>query len=203
MDLTAVYEAHAVPVHPDRLFSRSHRIQHYLLRCCVPVLWHSRNTLNRLQCQTPTTTANAYRVRRFTKVSVTTTDRVVLDEYIEHVGYTGLTPQEEITNRERKYSVQGDDVRRFSNPKGAKEGTLDPYYQRRSIPDAMVKGVGETGLTTEQEYENRERKYSATGVDVRRFSNTSTGFLNPSADPYYGRKSVHSKLIHGDLRPMY
>lgn len=116
------------------------------------------------------------------------------DEFIEHVAPSGLTPQEEVTNRERKFSAGGlGDVRNFFNPKGSKDGTLDPYYQRKPVPKQMVAGVGDTGLTPEQEYENRERKYSVNGVDVRKFSNSSTGFIHPTADPFYGRKPVASK----------
>lgn len=70
---------------------------------------------------------------------------------------------------------------------------MDPYYQRKPIPDAMIHGVGETGLTREEEYLNRERKYSVHGADVRNFSDGTKSGLFPKDDPYYSRKSVHSK----------
>ncbi len=96
-------------------------------------------------------------------------------------------------NRERKYSRDGGDLRHhFWNPKG-KDGKMDPYYQRKPIPDAMIHGVGETGLTREEEYLNRERKYSVHGADVRNFSDGTKSGLFPKDDPYYSRKSVHSK----------
>jgi hypothetical protein len=60
--------------------------------------------------------------------------------------------------------------------------------------DAEAQGVGETGLTQEEEFLNRERKYSVGGVDVRKFSTSSTGGWKPQADPYYGRKQVSSTL---------
>ena len=53
--------------------------------------------------------------------------------------------------------------------------------------------MGPTGLTPEEEYWNRERKYSVTGVDVRKFSNSKTGGFEPQDDPYYGRKQVSCK----------
>ena len=56
--------------------------------------------------------------------------------------------------------------------------------------EAEIVDVGNTGLTPEQEFYNRERKYSATGVDVRRFSKSASGGLEPLNDPYYGRKRV-------------
>lgn len=59
--------------------------------------------------------------------------------------------------------------------------------------------MGPTGLTPEQEYWNRERKYSVNGVDVRRFSTSKTGGMEPQNDPYYGRKQISckSKLLFG------
>jgi hypothetical protein len=94
------------------------------------------------------------------------------------------------------------DVRRFSNSKrGGIEPQDDPYYGRRrvsgtpstylsscqlSLVDAEITNVGHTGLAPEQEYWNRERKYSVTGVDVRKFS----GKMEPAKDPYYSRKRV-------------
>jgi hypothetical protein len=59
-------------------------------------------------------------------------------------------------------------------------------------PEAEIDSVGETGLTPDEEYLNRERKYSVNGVDVRKFSTSATGGLEPQNDPYYGRKSVSS-----------
>ncbi|RVX72231.1 hypothetical protein B0A52_04435 [Exophiala mesophila] len=115
----------------------------------------------------------------------------VPDELIKDVGYTGLSPEQEFYNRERKYSATGVDVRRFSNSrKGGMEPQDDPYYGRRSVSKAEIVDVGNTGLTPEQEFYNRERKYSATGVDVRRFSKSASGGLEPLNDPYYGRKRV-------------
>lgn len=58
--------------------------------------------------------------------------------------------------------------------------------------DELIKDVGYTGLSPEQEFYSRERKYSATGVDVRRFSKSRKGGMEPQDDPYYGRKSVSS-----------
>ncbi|KAJ4512428.1 hypothetical protein HRR86_006200 [Exophiala dermatitidis] len=87
-----------------------------------------------------------------------------LDELIRDVGLTGLTPQEEHWNRERKYSVNG--------------------------ADAEIADVGETGLTPEEEHLNRERKYSVNGIDVRKFSMSRKGGLEPQDDPYYSRKRV-------------
>lgn len=53
--------------------------------------------------------------------------------------------------------------------------------------------MGYTGLSAQEEYANRERKYSdANGVDVRRFFDSKSGGLKPQDDPYYGRKPVHS-----------
>lgn len=51
-------------------------------------------------------------------------------------------------------------------------------------------GIGVTGLTPQQEWDNRERKYSVNGVDIRKFSNSATGGMEPLNDPYYGRKQV-------------
>jgi len=97
-----------------------------------------------------------------------------------------MTTDEEYNNRERKFSTAGgDDVRQFSTPKSG--GKLDPYYQRKAVPETMIKDVGYTGLTKEEEYLNRERKYSTNGADVRRFSNVK-------GDPYYDRKPLHSSF---------
>jgi len=121
----------------------------------------------------------------------------VPNEFIDGVGYSGLTPGEEVVNRERKYSRDGGDLRHhFWNPKG-KDGKPDPYYQRKPVPEALTHGVGETGLSKEEEYLNRERKYSLTGADVRKFSSgTKSGFA-ASNDPYYGRKQVNKAQIEG------
>lgn len=134
-----------------------------------------------------------------------------LDELIRDVGLTGLTPQEEHWNRERKYSVNGADVRRFSSGKrGSLEPRDDPYYGRRRLsswyiryarstranplsPEAEIADVGETGLTPEEEHLNRERKYSVNGIDVRKFSMSRKGGLEPQDDPYYSRKRVSSE----------
>ncbi|KAK5209744.1 hypothetical protein LTR99_002598 [Exophiala xenobiotica] len=118
----------------------------------------------------------------------------VPDDLIKDVGTTGLTPDQEYWNRERKYSVNGVDVRRFSNSKkGGMEPQDDPYYGRKRVSVAEIHNVGETGLTPEQEYSNRERKYSVGGVDVRKFSTSKKGGLEPQSDPYYGRKRVSSQ----------
>lgn len=126
----------------------------------------------------------------------------VPDELIEDVGLTGLTREEEFLNRERKFFLKGGDIRNFFNPPGTKKGTKDPYYQRKSVDKAQLVGVGETGLTPEQEYWNRERKYSVNGVDVRKFSK---GTWEPPNDPYYSRKRTSKEEIHGvgeiDLTP--
>jgi len=113
-------------------------------------------------------------------------------EFIEDVGITGLTPQEEFAVRERKYSLpDGSDVRKFSN---VIKPQHDPYYGRKPVAKPQIAGVGETGLTPQEEFENRERKYSlADGSDARRFSNV----LTPQTDPYYARKSVSKKGIVG------
>ncbi|KAK5460920.1 hypothetical protein LTS15_002983 [Exophiala xenobiotica] len=122
----------------------------------------------------------------------------VPDNLIKDVGTTGLNPDQEYWNRERKYSVNGVDVRRFSNSKkGGIEPQNDPYYGRKRVSDAEIHNVGETGLTPEEEYWNRERKYSVGGVDVRKFSTSKKGGLEPQSDPYYGRKRVSNAEIAG------
>lgn len=111
-----------------------------------------------------------------------------------------MSAAQESDNRERKFSVGGVDVRRFD--KGSNSGfhpQSDPYYGRKPVPDSLIQGVGETGLTAEEEFENRERKYSVTGVDVRRFDTKAGSGFHPSNDPYYARKSVASKLCEGEL----
>jgi hypothetical protein len=127
------------------------------------------------------------------------TRKPVPDTFIQDIGESGLTPQEEFLNRERKYSIGpgGGDVRKFSNPKLGKTGKKDPFYQRKQVPDSMISGVGETGLTEQEEYINRERKYSlADGSDARRFSSAKGG-LTPASDPHYGRRQVSDAEIIG------
>jgi hypothetical protein len=88
----------------------------------------------------------------------------------------------------------------------------DPYYNRKPVPSKfyhylyaplpalltpcgaaeLIKDVGYTGLSSEEEFWNREKKYTAAGADVRRFSKSLTGGLEPLGDPYYGRKSISS-----------
>lgn len=58
----------------------------------------------------------------------------------------------------------------------------------------MIQGVGPTGLTKEEEYLNRERKYSVNGADVRKFGSGTKGGWHPADDPYYSRKPVASAL---------
>lgn len=105
-----------------------------------------------------------------------------------------MTKQEEYLSRERKLSSDKGDLRKFWNPKG-KTGSLDPHYARKPVPDSMIKGVGESGLTPEEEYLNREKKMFKDGVDLRRFSTSSNGGMAPQNDPYYGRKPVDSKSL--------
>ena len=62
-----------------------------------------------------------------------------------------------------------------------------------AFPDAEIVGVGDTGLSKEEEYQNRERKYSVGGMDVRRFSKGGKNSLQPSTDPYYARKMISCK----------
>lgn len=106
---------------------------------------------------------------------------------VQDVGITGLTPQEEYLNRERKYSaVDGTDIRSHSLKAITKPG--DPYYNRKRVSDAETHGVGLTGLTPQEEYNNRERKYSsADGTDIR--SHSLKAITKPG-DPYYNRKKV-------------
>lgn len=61
------------------------------------------------------------------------------------------------------------------------------------MPDSFINGVGETGLSKEEEYVNRERKYSQDGGDLRKFSRGKTNSFEPSSDPFYNRKPVDSK----------
>ncbi|OQV04739.1 hypothetical protein CLAIMM_09579 isoform 1 [Cladophialophora immunda] len=120
----------------------------------------------------------------------------VPDELVKDVGLTGLTPEEEYWNREKKFTAHGADVRRFSNSlKGGIEPLNDPYYGRKPVNAAEISNVGFTGLSPEEEYWNRERKYSATGVDVRKFSSSKKGGMAPQDDPYYGRRRVSAAEI--------
>ncbi|EXJ81305.1 hypothetical protein A1O3_07595 [Capronia epimyces CBS 606.96] len=120
------------------------------------------------------------------------------DDLIKDVGLTGLAPQDEYWNRERKYSLNGADVRRFSSSqKGGLEPLHDPYYSRKRLSKAEIEGVGQTGLTQDEEYQNRQRKYSVNGVDVRKFSTSRKGGLEPQDDPYYSRKRVSKAEITG------
>lgn len=93
----------------------------------------------------------------------------------------------------------------------------DPFYNRKPVPgryhpwlskhfstvsltdfcsDSLIKDVGITGLSPEEEFWNREKKYTANGADVRRFSKSLDGGAEPLNDPYYGRKPVSSELQH-------
>ena len=65
--------------------------------------------------------------------------------------------------------------------------SLTPCYA-----DELIKDVGLTGLTPEEEHWNRERKYSVDGHDVRKFSRGTKNSLEPSTDPYYARKQISS-----------
>jgi hypothetical protein len=71
----------------------------------------------------------------------------------------------------------------------------DPYYNRKPIPDSLIKDVGITGLTPQEEYITRERKYSAAdGTDIR--SHSLKAITKPG-DPYYNRKRVSDAEAHG------
>jgi hypothetical protein len=109
------------------------------------------------------------------------------DSLIADVGITGLTPQEEYHNRERKFSAaDGTDIRSHSLKAITKPG--DPYYNRKRVSDAEAHGVGITGLTPQEEYNNRERKFSAVdGTDIR--SHSLKAITKPG-DPYYNRKKL-------------
>lgn len=62
------------------------------------------------------------------------TDNRHIEEFIEDVAPTGLTAQEEFANRERKMSIDGVDIRRFSNSrKSGMEPQDDPYYGRKPV----------------------------------------------------------------------
>ncbi len=65
--------------------------------------------------------------------------------------------------------------------------------QRSHDADELIKDVGYTGLTPQEEFANRERKYSdQNGVDIRKFGNSKKSGWHPQDDPYYGRKQVNS-----------
>lgn len=58
----------------------------------------------------------------------------------------------------------------------------------------MMTNVGNTGLTLEEEFATRERKYSLPdGSDARISSNKMT----PQNDPYYTRRKVSAKHLEG------
>lgn len=120
----------------------------------------------------------------------------VPDEFLEHVGPTGLSATEADETRERKYSATSGDIRKFSGKKKGWHPSDDPYYGRKPVPDSMIQGIGETGLSKQEEFENRERKFSIGGSDLRKFSDAKGGF-HPSEDPYYGRKAVNKAEIDG------
>jgi len=100
---------------------------------------------------------------------------------------TGLDPEEEFAARERKLSNKGHDLRKFSSWWTPSD---DPLYARKPVPKRLINGVAPTGLSPEEEFENRERKLSNGGDDLRRFSNA----LTPSSDPFYNRKPVPKKF---------
>ena len=125
----------------------------------------------------------------------------VPSEFIEDVGLTGATAQQDFVNRERKFSLaDGTDARKFGSKGSIWSGKQsDPHYGRKRVSDAELEGIAPTGLTTQQEYDNRERKYSlADGTDVRKFGGGGkTGNLwsgNPK-DPYYARKNENKTHI--------
>lgn len=104
-----------------------------------------------------------------------------------------MTRAEELLTRERKYSRDGGDLRKFSNPKNNVTGKLDPHYARKPVPDELIADVAPTGMSAEEEYLNRERKYSVGGGDLRKFSTGGKNSLKPLNDPYYARKPVNSR----------
>jgi len=118
----------------------------------------------------------------------------VPDSLIQDVGITGLSPQEEYLNRERKFSaVDGTDIRSHSLKAITKPG--DPYYNRKRVSDAETHGVGATGLTPQQEFDNRERKFSAAdGTDIR---SHSLKWVTKPGDPYYNRKKISNAETAG------
>jgi len=73
--------------------------------------------------------------------------------------------------------------------------TEDPYYSRKPVPDSFIRDIGETGLTPEEEFLARERKYSSkSGKDIRKFWNPSSK-KKGGVDPYYQRAQVPDSLI--------
>ncbi|ETN38383.1 uncharacterized protein HMPREF1541_06418 [Cyphellophora europaea CBS 101466] len=122
----------------------------------------------------------------------------VPDEFIQDVAPSGLSAQEEWANRERKMSINGVDIRKFSNSRSSgMEPQDDPYYGRKSVTKAEIDGVAPSGMTEEEEYANRERKMSVNGVDLRKFSLTPNGGFKPQNDPYYARKAVDKAQTKG------
>lgn len=63
--------------------------------------------------------------------------------------------------------------------------------------EVETEGVGETGLSREEEFDNRERKMSVNGVDIRKFGMKADSGWKPANDPYYGRKSVSAAHTQG------
>lgn len=68
------------------------------------------------------------------------------------------------------------------------------------LTDEFIKDVGLTGLSKQEEYANRERKMSVEGVDIRKFSNSRKGGMEPLDDPYYGRKPINSAFPESPIR---
>ena len=122
-------------------------------------------------------------------------------EFIEDVGVTGLQPREEFVNRERKFSLaDGTDARKFSKKGSIWSGKeKDPHYGRKRVSDAELHGIAPTGLSAQEEYDSRERKYSlADGTDARKFGDGSKlgkFFSGDPKDPFYGRKNVNKTNI--------
>lgn len=113
---------------------------------------------------------------------------------VQDVGITGLTRQEEFQNRERKFSsADGTDIRSHSLKAITKPG--DPYYNRKRVSDVETDGVGITGLSPQEEYNNRERKFSAAdGTDIR---SHSLKWVTKPGDPYYNRKKASNAETAG------
>ena len=101
-------------------------------------------------------------------------------------GLTGLTPDQEYAIRERKYSRDGKDLRKFVSDKG------DPYYSRKKIPDSLIAAEPIPGLNPQEALLNRERKFSRDGKDLRKFWNPKDG-----KDPYYASKRVDKTFTAG------
>ena len=58
--------------------------------------------------------------------------------------------------------------------------------------DEFIQDVAPSGLSRQEEFDNRERKMSVNGVDLRKFGTKADSGFKPSSDPYYGRKQVDS-----------